>query len=130
MLVIREKQMRAFRAYMTNRFEDRMVLHVKEYFPKEFGALGEDAVRETIRHGIDRAWAYEIAVEHDVSRYINLMFTYGKDFDLNPALSWAAAILNDTKLSGPSRMDRLYEEAEKHLSRGAGIGNTRGPGAL
>jgi len=29
-------------------------------------------------------------------------------------LPWAAKILNNEELSGSSKLDRLYEEAEKH----------------
>jgi len=115
MLVIRDEQMCALKAHMSEQFENRMVRHVREFFPEDFNALGEDKVRMEIRYGIDRANSYEITLEYDVCGYINLMFALGRDYDVDPSLRWAAQILNNAKLSGSSKLDRLYEEAEKHL---------------
>jgi hypothetical protein len=125
MLIIRNDQMRMLQAYMTKPFENLMFQHVKEFFPEEFASLGEDTVRETIRYGIDCARTYEITIEYDVSRYINLMFTFGRDYDIDPALPWVEEILINTELSGLSKMDRLYVEAEKHIKHASAIGKIR-----
>ncbi|MGV7223477.1 MAG: hypothetical protein ACQ9MH_18350 [Nitrospinales bacterium] len=114
MLVIRDEQMRALQAYMSKQFENRMVLHVKEFFPEDFMSIGEDKVRTEIKYGIERASSYKITLEYDVCGYINLMFAFGTDYDVDSSLPWAAKILNNEELSGSSKLDRLYEEAEKH----------------
>lgn len=114
MLVIRDEQMSALKAYMAEQFENRMVRHVRESFPDNFMSLGEDKIRNEIRYGIDRANHYDITLEYDVCGYINLMFAFGRDYDVDPSLHWAAMILNNADLSGSSKLDRLYEEAEKH----------------
>ena len=115
MLIIRKEQMRIFREYMVGLFEDRMVSHLKKYFSDEFSLLGEEKVRNTIRYGIDRAKTYGIEIEYDVSRYINMMFTFGRDFDKNRDLLWAAEILRNKDQLGTQKMTMLYREADKHL---------------
>jgi hypothetical protein len=124
MLRIRKEQMDAFKEYMLKQFEDKMVIHLNKYFAGPCGELGEEGVREAIHHGVNQAETYGIVVEYDVSRYINLMFTFGRDFDKDPTLSWAASILNDQNLLGRrQKMDALYAEAGRHLAAAAGVDN-------
>lgn len=96
-----------------------MVAHLKRYFPDRCAHLSDEDVRESIRYGIERANAYEICIEQDVSRYINLMYILGRDFDRDPELPWAQAILSGRALKGLKtvKMDVLYEEAERYLAR-------------
>jgi hypothetical protein len=58
-------------------------------------------------------------MERDISRYLNLMFLFGVDFDVDPAHPWVADIINnETRYGGAAqRMAALYEEAAKHLPR-------------
>ncbi len=122
MLMIRKEQTEAFREYMLKKFENLQVTHLNKYYPEDFQALGEEDVREAIRYGIKQANTYNILIENDVSRYINLMFSFGRNFDTDLDSGWAAEILNDeSSLSGSVKMDRLYDEAEKHLPQSNGI---------
>ena len=102
MLVIRDDQMEVFKDHMAKRFENQMIQHVTLYFPEDCKALGQEKVREVIVYGLNRAETYDLLLEYDVSRYINLMFTFGRDYDVDVA--WAAGILGDKRLSGPEKM--------------------------
>ena len=116
MLIIRDEQMDTLRNYMQQRFEDLMVVHLNQYFPRQCETLGEENLRRTIRYGIEQASTYAIDVELDVSRYLNLMFTFGRDFDRDRQLPWASSILTRKDFSsGARKMDALYEEAAKHV---------------
>jgi hypothetical protein len=122
MLIIRRDQMEIFREHMLKQFENLQLAHLNKYYAEECQALGEEGVREAIRYGIEQANRHDVLIEYDVSRYINLMFNFGRDFDTDPAFPWAAEILKDEgTLSGSAKMDRLYDEAEKHLSQALGI---------
>jgi len=111
-LYIRSSQIKTFREQLRRRFEERMVRHLHTYFPEQCAALGDEGTREAIGHGIDRAQAHGIVTERDVCRYLNVMFTFGRDFDSDPRCPWAARILDDTARPHPSeRMDALYDEA-------------------
>lgn len=109
---LRKEQIKAFERYMREGFERRVVAHLHKHFPKDCAGLGQDGVRQTVRYGIERAASYGIEAEGDVSRYIDLMFEFGRDFDADPELPWASEILADESIEYPDeRMDRLCERA-------------------
>ena len=116
MLIIRKEQIEFFKQYRLSLFENRMVKHLYTYFPKKCDALGEAMVRNFIRQGIDRTRIYGIRAEKDVSRFINLMLTFGKDFDTDSQLPWAQEILVEKKFDQRiSVMDALYQKAANPL---------------
>ena len=122
MLVIRKEQMEVLSHYVLKGFEDRMVEHLNEFFPDQCETLGEPDVREAVQYGIDRAGSYGITSERDVCKYLNLMFTFGRDFDVDPRLPWAAAILNAGDVTDPTRkIERLYTEAMDNAHEGNGF---------
>ena len=55
----------------------------------------------------EQAKKYDIKKEFDVRRYLEYGIGYGSDFDTNPETSWANKILNDNRLGGSKKMDRL-----------------------
>jgi hypothetical protein len=84
-----------------------MVGHLGKFFPDEFAAIGEPAIREMIRYGIQRAATYGIVGQRDVCLYLDVMVEFGRDFDVN--VPWASAILNDDMDDDPSsKVDRLF----------------------
>jgi hypothetical protein len=121
MLTIRQEQADAFRQEALQNFEDRMIEHVSKFFPKEFGALGEAKVRETIEYGIKRADSYGIVAERDVCKYVELVVVFGLDFDRDSSLPAASDVLNDKRLKYVSdRMNHLWEML---MGQGQGRGN-------
>lgn len=115
MLMIRQDQMETLNQYMLDKYEDLVFFHLTENYTDTCAALGEDGVRETIRHGIRRAQSYDIRIEADISRYIDMMFRFGKDFDTDPDLPWAAAILGDENLvAGFEKLDLLEAAAQEY----------------
>jgi hypothetical protein len=116
MLTIRNDQMEAFTREALRDFEKFMRAHLDEYFPEQSQALDEKALHETVLYGIQRAAAYGIVAECDVCLYIDSMVQLGRDFDQDPKLPWAAAILNDKKTRDPSaRVNQLYDVAVDQL---------------
>ena len=126
MLTIRQEQMDALSRVALDNFGDRMVVHLKKCFPESCRALGELGTREAIRHGTERAGSYRLTAERDVCRYIDVMLAFGRDFDADPSLPWAAEILGDEGPAGPGdKMDRLVDEAQNRAdqARGIAVGN-------
>jgi len=118
MLMIRREQLELFRANALKDFEDRMIEHIANFFPKEFAKLGELNLREMIQYGSKRASSYGIVSERDVCKYLDLMVVFGRAFDADPTLPWVARILRDQSVKVPAtRIGRLYELALKSRNK-------------
>jgi len=88
-----------------------MVQHLTRFFPDESGAMGEEGLREHVRHAIDRGKDYGLTSERDLCKYLNLTMVYGRDFDIDPQLEWMREFLTDPDVPEPSeRMSRLYAQ--------------------
>lgn len=120
MIVINPEQQAALNALSRENFIERVTGHLQRFFPQHCAALGPDGVREAIDHGIDRAGGYGIVGERDVVLYLDLMFAFGRDFDTDPNLPWAAAILTDERIPAPKqRINRLHAAALAHTADAA-----------
>jgi hypothetical protein len=108
MLEIRRPQVDVFREQLLERFEEQVLVHVQEFFPKLCKTLGEDDTRALIRHGIERARGYGIEREKDVCKYVDISCVFGRDFDTEQP--WAPPILRSAT-SGEQRIQALFDVA-------------------
>jgi hypothetical protein len=116
--------MRALGNYMRQGFEDRMVRHIAQTFPAQFKKLaappsGDAAVRMLIQQGIERAARYEITIERDVGRFIEVLVVLGADFETRADGAWAQSILKDVALSGNVRMELIHQQLPNRVSEAA-----------
>ncbi len=112
MLTIRPEQMEVFRKAALQKFEDKLVGHLREYAPRHSEALGGPGIRQVIRLGLDRAAAYGFTTRRTARFYLEMMYLLGSDFDTDPLLPWVAAVLTDPDLADPmTRADRHYDAA-------------------
>jgi hypothetical protein len=113
MFTIRKEQMEALADAGIADFEDRMMEHLFECpLSERCRAMGEAALRGLIRYGLQRAASYGIVTERGVSVYVDVMVAFGRDFDVDPTLPWAAAVLNDPSTRTPfERIDQLFDAA-------------------
>jgi hypothetical protein len=112
MFRIRERTMDAFTHAAVRAFEDEMLDHMSHCFPNELATLGEDAARDFVRRGIERAHGYRIDSALDVCKFIDLMLVFGDDFDRE--CDWARDILDARALQVTAAgvaMARLFERA-------------------
>jgi len=116
MLIIRNEQMDALSRHMEESFVNRMIAHLKEFWPEKCEEMGEEAVRESIHEAMDIAREFGIINEYDVARYIDLIYEFDWPADEEPDTPWAEEILNDAELEGTAKMDRLYEQVELLLA--------------
>lgn len=108
MLKIRQEQRAVLSEHAASDFEDRMVAHVREFFPEAYRDLGEQRTRALIQDGITNAARYDMWSEQDICRFIDLMLVLGRDFDLDPELSWIAEILRQSSTEQSLRLDQIY----------------------
>jgi hypothetical protein len=126
MITVNSGQLNAMRTAGRRHFEARMTVHLNTYFPEQCDALGDVGVLDAVSHGIERASTYGLRSQRDVCKYIDLMFTLGRDFDVDPRLPWVRAVLNDPRQSTIRKIDRLTHEAQRRIARYAGIDHVRG----
>lgn len=125
MLTIRKEQVAVLSAAEVEKFIDRVATHVTKFFPDQVKALGEEKTREAIRYGISQAAVYGIKAEREVCLYIDLMFALGRDFDKDPAVSFASVILRDGNIKGSAvRINRVHSAAMDFLA------SNRAPGKV
>jgi len=118
MITMRRKQVEILSRAALKSFEDRMLTHVKEFFAEKCEKLGNEKTHETIRQGMLKARKYGILSEYDVCIFIDVMFEYGVDFDVDPELPWANQVLNDPAIWDPAyRVNRLFDAATGHEKR-------------
>jgi hypothetical protein len=110
MFTIRKEQMAALTKVEVRTVEDRTLDHIRKTFPLKFGALGEEKTREIIQYGVKHVAKYGFKGDPDVTKYIEVMVLFGRDFDADPQLPWAGAILRKRKKPA-SKISALHEEA-------------------
>jgi len=119
MLIIRHEQMQMFEDQSLKRFEDKLLKHLREFFPEPCDALGEAGVRNAIQWGRKQAQSYGFASEQEVCKYLNMMFSFGRDFDTDSDLPWVGQILDLSSVPA-TKLERLYAAAmeKEHEGRG------------
>jgi hypothetical protein len=118
MFKIDKQQMAAFAESSVRGFEQRMVQHLGEQFPKQCAALAATTGVETlVRKGIERAASHGITLEKDVSGFIGVMCVLGEAFDEDPKLPWVSEVLgNESTKSVTEKVDQLCKKASEHLA--------------
>ena len=121
-MMIRQQQMQSFEDYMQAQFEDRMVEHLRRFFPQTCQRLGEEGTRHAVREGIDAAGQHGITARCDVCTYIDIMFTFGRHFDSDPALPWAGHLLYEECIVDVTELvERLHAAALQHAAEARGL---------
>ena len=120
MLQIRDEQLRALEEARFRQLEEQTIAHVREFFPGECASAGERAVRDGIHEVVERARIHGFTSERSITKFVNLAFTFGRKFDRDPQLSWAAEILNDDR-DAEEKMNRLYMTGIERADEGAGF---------
>lgn len=111
MVHIRREQRRAFFFAMSKPFIRRAEDHLRAAFPERRRELGDEAVRASIDHCLERGWDYEIEEDDLLLLYLDVMYTLGLRFDEDPRYPWAREILSDPELSPDTRVELLTQRA-------------------
>ena len=112
MLRIRKEQMDILGEDMLKKFEDYMVIHLRQRFAGQLKDTSEKAIRAIVQKGISKAKCYDIRIEYDVERYIDLMFILGDDFDTAEKTLWASELLRNNKMPPKERINSIYNHLE------------------
>lgn len=111
MLIIRKEQWQLFEDLSFQDFLDEMVDHIKEFTPQQFDSIGKENVRQIVKLGISKAETYDLTYHSTVKFYLELMFMFGSDFDLDPQYPWINEILEEgADWNQIERGDEIYEK--------------------
>lgn len=113
MFQLREEHHRAFDAAAMEAFERRAAAHVRENFPDQTKAMSEDAVRERVRRGLERAKVYGFESERQAIRFIDAGFLLGENFDTRADLPAVRALLSADAGAAEVRSEKLLREAQR-----------------
>ena len=127
MLVIRNEQMRAMAREPLAAFKDQLAAHVVRDFPEQAEMLGTSKILDAIHYGVEKALHFGFETSRELSRYVYLMFIFGRDFEKDDELPWAGEILG-SKGTAATRMDQLYEAAGQFEHLGGGLDGGEGAG--
>ncbi len=106
MLKIRKEQMGAFSAALTREANRRLAAYARQRFPRGFKQADDAALYEFAGKVRITAKQYGIDKENDVATFLDFTVMYGEEF---PTSSWAADVLQNDALLGPSKITILRQ---------------------
>lgn len=110
MISIKSDQLEQLGQPTYDSFKSKLVIHVHKHFPKECKTMTEAGTLETVQYGLQKARAYGFTKERSVTKFINLMFVFGRDFDSSEEHLWSSETLHLNEGELPERrIDTLYE---------------------
>jgi hypothetical protein len=124
MLTMRQEQCNALNSDLRRRYVERVLAHLRQFFPRQSQSMGEPALRAFVDWGIERAASYRIVAERDVCRYIDVMTVFGRQFDTDPACAWAPPILTARYVDPSVKTEILFQEARRQAAARDGGGSS------
>lgn len=120
MFVIRDAQLEALAASRREAFAEALEAELRAELPEPCARVD---VRAVIAQAVERCTAYGLATDEAIGRYARLMMVLGRDFDVDPALPWAASILGAPgPVDAAARINELTAAAVEYARRAAGEG--------
>ena len=120
-MTIRAEQMRVLDRAAAAVFSAWAVAHIRRFFPGTCAGLGNAALETIVREGIERAARYGIDSGPGVAKFLDLMFLFGRHFDEDAGLPWAAEILNRAGIKKARKMEALFMAAGSHMAEARGL---------
>src|SRR5579884_2749962 len=120
-MVIRDRQLLELTNSAQHGFEDRLLLHIQEFFPVHWRVTGPERMRQVVRLGIAKAAGYGLETQREIYLFVSLMLYLGSSFDTDFQLPWAAAGLNNAAEPDTfTRIEATYDAGMQYLDRVAG----------
>jgi hypothetical protein len=114
-MLIRREQWEDLESKLLERFESRMVAHLREFFPELTEAKSEDELRKFVRDEIEVARQFDIEEEGHVAVYVCAMFALRPEPDTDTEPTWVKEVLADPELSAAEKVERLEAWVEEEL---------------
>jgi hypothetical protein len=107
---IRQEQVQGLASAREGEFIQRMVRHLSEELAQDCKRQGlqEEHLEAFVREQMAKARQHGIKSGLDLKTYIQCAAVYGRGFDLDPRLPWAAAVLGRSDLNPKEKVDVLH----------------------
>lgn len=112
MLVIRNEQFVPFSGQSVDRYTIKAEEHLRKNFPSQCEQLGDEGVRGLVQESMIECEGYGLTTEFQMLHFLNFHMILGREFLAEPE---TAAILQDEKLDGRAKIDRLDNRAIERL---------------
>ena len=118
MLILRQEQMDLFARLEMERFEGRVIAHLRRHYTERMAGIADPTAREFVRFCVRRAARYGIDRERDIVLFIDVAIALGQRFDEQPHHQWALDVLTDEFLTSPTvRVEALHRLTVEYLER-------------
>jgi hypothetical protein len=116
MLVFKQKQVEVFNAIALKKYENDLIVHVKNFFPEFAAEHSDEEIRHTIKHAVAKGKMYGFVSRKNVCILLNIMLLHGLNFDYDDDCFWAKEILHDKTILSPDfRISELNKKSKKAL---------------
>lgn len=112
MLTIRRSQLAAFTEPSMRRFEDALVAHLQQAWPRECRLAGDDEqMLRVVRAIVPAARRHGYRTSREITLYALIVFSLGLDFDTDPQCTWAADGLGNLGIANTTaRIEAVYDD--------------------
>ena len=117
---IRNEQIEAMAKEVRKGYERRVLDHVARYFPVQIRLFGRERLQPLAARAIDQANACGMVSEESACVYADTQMMLGVEFDLDPQLPFARAILVEPGRSERERAAGLYNAVKDYWQKVAG----------
>jgi hypothetical protein len=112
-LVIRDKQMEALEEALIDSFIKKQTTIFQNRWPEEFNQIGEEHVNQSITKAIRKCEVCKISQQELITRFLDLMFSSGQDFETFMQNDWISEILENNAIDAFDKIEGLEEEKLK-----------------
>jgi hypothetical protein len=97
--------MDALRRARISEFEERAIVRIRQEYPDDYAALGQEGTLSLVRHTVRSGAARGIHTEQALGGLMQLYIEFGTGLELAPYRQWALELLDHPKLPGPIKVN-------------------------
>lgn len=109
-MVIRSRQMEAFRASRDEELDRNLTVYARQRFPETFQSVSDERLLAYVRQVRETAGEFGVDRRDNVATFVDFSVMYGPDFYASP---WASDIMFCDALHGPDKIAILRSRVEE-----------------
>jgi hypothetical protein len=113
-MIIRAEQMKAFEEAAVRNFKQELAEHCRAFAPGLAEEAGPANVARFVESGLERARSYGFKLRGPTRLYIELMLSFGWEFETDGQLHWVRAVNGESEMG---RAQALKEAAAAYIER-------------